>query len=123
MGIDIYARWRDQSETSIRDQAQAWHRFDAGAIGYLRESYHGAPYATRFLCSESFATGKARIPAAQLRARLPRAIALSEERLRNLYNASEAQVAAVKRSFGEFVELCEEKERAAGEPVEIIAWF
>ena len=28
---------------------------EAGGTGYLREAYHGTPYATRHLCAEAFA--------------------------------------------------------------------
>ena len=54
MGIDIYASWRGQSET---EQAAQITGFSAehGHVGYLREAYHGEPYATRVLLPEAFA--------------------------------------------------------------------
>ena len=44
----------------------------AGNVGYLREAYHGGPYATKILCREAFdaENGEAEIPAAVLRERL-----------------------------------------------------
>lgn len=44
----------------------------AGNTGYLRESYHGGPYATKILCREAFEAEncEAQIPAATLRERL-----------------------------------------------------
>ena len=46
MGIDIYARWNGQS--SAEQQAQyTGFSIEHGHVGYLREAYHGAPYATR----------------------------------------------------------------------------
>lgn len=61
MGIDIYLEWEGQTETP-----------KTGATGYLRESYHGGPYATRILLREAFEadTCRAEIPAAILRERL-----------------------------------------------------
>lgn len=61
MGIDIYLEWEGQTEPR-----------ETGATGYLRESYHGGPYATRILLREAFEadTCRAKIPAAILRERL-----------------------------------------------------
>lgn len=44
----------------------------AGDVGYLREAYHGGPYATKILVREAFDAEncKAEIPAAVLRERL-----------------------------------------------------
>lgn len=123
MGIDIYARWKNQSVEAKQAQTAAWFSTVAGDRGYLREAYHGEPYATRFLCAEAFATGEARISTAILRGRLPHAIALVEERERKLYGGNEANIEAVKKSYRDFVQLCEEKEQETGEPVQIIAWF
>ena len=53
MGIDIYMRWDGMTE---EDRDKQITGFDAtvGEVGYLREAYHGGPYATRYLVEEAF---------------------------------------------------------------------
>lgn len=91
----------------------------------MREAYHGEPYATRFLFAEAFDSenGMAQISAAQLRRNLDRALELVEERARKIYNATDEEVEADKKSFRDFVALCERKERETGEPVRIVASY
>jgi len=88
---------------------------------YLREPYHGEPYATRYLCAEAFHTGEAHIPAEILRERLPETLRLAEFRERTLYHSTDADIEAVKESYRKFVALCEAKEKETGESVLIIA--
>src|ERR1035437_2650811 len=64
MGIDIYAHWIGQTREAKAKQSEAWLSTGLGGAGYLREAYHGEPYATKFLCAEAFETGEARIRAA-----------------------------------------------------------
>ena len=47
-----------------------------GHVGYLREAYHGGPYATKVMFPESWESddGTARLPAQLLKERLPHAI-------------------------------------------------
>ena len=123
MGIDIYAHWRNQSEEARFEQSSAWLTVGAGGKGYLREAYHGEPYATRFLCAEAFETGEAPVPAAVLRERLPQTLILAQERDRKLYEASAEEIEETKQSYRDFVALCEEKEKETGEPVCIVASF
>jgi hypothetical protein len=124
MGIDIYARWREQTEDEIQAQYNAGFSAVQGKVGYLREAYHGEPYATRHLCAEAFAEGEgAVIPAATLRERLPETLRLAEERERTLYDGKEEDIRAVRQSFSDFVSLCERKERETGAPVRIIASY
>jgi hypothetical protein len=123
MGIDIYAHWRDQTDEAKAKQSEAWLSTGAGGKGYLREAYHGEPYATKYLCAEAFETGKARIKAAVLRERLPHALALVEERERKIYETSDEELEDVKQSYREFVTLCEEKEKETAEPVLVIASY
>ena len=70
------AEEKKKAEEEKKRQVRAWLSADEGHVGYLREAYHGEPYATRFLFPESFAseTREARIPAKTLRARLPEAL-------------------------------------------------
>ncbi len=122
MGIDIWARWKGQSKEEIQAQGIALFSVTAGGMGYLREAYHGKPYATRFFVAEVFESedGKAKIPAATLRERLPHTLELVEERERKIYKSDERTIEEVKQSFRDFVSLCERHEET-GEPVEIIA--
>lgn len=50
MGIDVYLEWDGMSKAE--NEAQCTGFATAGAVGYLREAYHGGPYATRFLFRE-----------------------------------------------------------------------
>jgi hypothetical protein len=71
MGIDIYLKWDGMTE---EDRQQQHTGFDTtvGRVGYLREAYHGGPYATKILCREAFEADnyEAQIPAETLRERL-----------------------------------------------------
>lgn len=125
MGIDIYAKWNGQTKEEKEAQVTGFSVVH-GHVGYLREAYHGEPYATRYLVREAFENkdAKAAIPAAVLRERLPETLALVEEREREVYKETDSrETAKVKRSFADFVELCETKERETGEPVTIIASY
>jgi len=53
MGIDIYMNWDGMTDDEKRAQ---YTGFDstAGNVGYLREAYHGEPYATHALVPEAF---------------------------------------------------------------------
>ncbi len=51
MGIDIYARWRGMTSAQADAQITCFS-VKAGQVGYLREAYHGEPYATRVLVPE-----------------------------------------------------------------------
>jgi hypothetical protein len=123
MGIDVFAQWRGQSKEERDSQMSAWLSPTAGSCGYLREAYHGTPYATRFLCAEAFAHGAANISAAILRERLPQTLRLVEERERKLYGSDEKEIEAVKQSYRDFVALCERMEQDTGEPMRIIASY
>jgi hypothetical protein len=125
MGIDIYAQWKGQTEEEKQAQLTGFSVVH-GHVGYLREAYHGEPYATRHLVPEAFdAKGhEAAIPAAMLRERLPKTLELVEERERELYGQPDlAEISKVKKSFSDFVALCERKEEETGEPVSIVASY
>lgn len=125
MGIDIYARWNSQTKEEIEAQHTGFS-VHHGRVGYLREAYHGEPYATRYLVAEAFVPPdcQAQIPAAVLKARLPETIKLVTERERQLYGETDrSEVQRVIASFIDFVQLCERKEQETGEPVTIIASY
>ena len=71
MGIDIYLKWDGQDEEEKQAQLTGFST-TAGGSGYLREAYHGGPYATHILVREAFEseTCEAEIPAAVMRERL-----------------------------------------------------
>jgi hypothetical protein len=89
------------------------------------KAYHGEPYATVFLCREAFEApeDRAEIPAALLRQRLPQALALTQERYETIYQWDQEGIEEVKKSFTDFVELVEQKERETGRPVMIVASY
>ncbi len=125
MGIDIYTRWEGQTEEEKRAQICGFD-ITVGGVGYLREAYHGEPYATRYLVREAFEgpTATAQIRASVLRERLPRTIELALEREREVYgNRKVTRDDPCIRSFIEFVELVEKKERETGKLVNIVASY
>jgi hypothetical protein len=74
MGIDVFLEWEGQDEERAKnkDDKPSWCSTTEGHVGYLREAYHGGPYATKMLAREAFEseTYRAEIPAAVLRERL-----------------------------------------------------
>jgi hypothetical protein len=56
MGIDVYAKWDGQTEDEKKAQITGFS-IVAGEVGYLREAYHGGPYATKVLFPECFTDG------------------------------------------------------------------
>jgi hypothetical protein len=125
MEIDIYARWDGQTAEEAAAQVTGYSVLE-GKVGYLREAYHGNPYATKYLLREAFMSddATARIPSSVMRRRLPGALALVEEREREVYNQTdEAEILLVQHSFKDFDDLCERKERETGAPVLIRASY
>lgn len=122
MGIDIYAKWDGMTEAEENAQVTGFSAVH-GHVGYLREAYHGEPYATPKLIREAFlGNHRVRISAAKLQERLPATLAVAEQRERELYGVTdEAEIAAVLQSYRDFVALCARKEKETGEPCLIIA--
>ena len=91
MGIDIYAQWSGMTEAEQAAQITGMSVVH-GHVGYLREAYHGEPYATRVLVPEAFdGHGKpVAIPAALLRKRLPATLAAADMRERTIYRETDA---------------------------------
>lgn len=71
MGIDIYLEWDGMEQEEKNAQATGFS-ITSGDVGYLREAYHGGPYATRILVREAFEADdcRAQIPAEIMRERL-----------------------------------------------------
>lgn len=72
MGIDIYLEWDGMTEDDKQRQFEQVLSLGGGGSGYLREAYHGEPYATHILVREAFESDecKAAIPAAVMRERM-----------------------------------------------------
>jgi len=126
MGIDVYLRWAGMTKKEERGQITG---FDAtkGDVGYLREAYHGEPYATQYLMKECFSRqskGEAYIKAETLRKRLPKTIKLAIQRQKQIYGVTKAnEKTEVVQSFVNFVKLAEMKEKETGLPCTVIASY
>ena len=95
-----------------------------GHVGYLREAYHGEPYATHVLVPESFETGRAEIAADTLWERLGDTLKAAEQREREIYGETDInEIGRVLKSYADFVELCARKEDETGVPCVIIASY
>lgn len=76
MGIDVYLLWDGQTEKE-RNAQYTGFSIVSGHVGYLREAYHGSPYATQILINEDWGgqpKGGFAIPNANLQQRLPAAV-------------------------------------------------
>ena len=121
MGIDIYAQWKSMTEADFEAQMTGFSTVH-GHVGYLREAYHGEPYATYVLMPEAFETGSALISAAALQERLPETLRVAEERQRVVYKETDAkQIDRMLQSYRDFVALCVRKEAEPGYPCLIVA--
>ena len=101
MGIDCYLEWKDK---------QGYH-FEAPY--YLRESYHGEPYATPVLFKEAFAVNdgneesyRCRVDSEELETRLPEALNLTAERHFKIY--SHEGLESLKQSLQDIVDFVQE---------------
>ena len=54
MGIDVYLKWDKMNDEDHKAQLGTGFQTDIGDTGYLREAYHGEPYATQMLVPEAF---------------------------------------------------------------------
>lgn len=123
MGIDIYAEWDGMTEADKAAQVTGFS-VEHGHAGYLREAYHGEPYATKVLVPEAFEESRVHIYADTLRDRLPATLIIAEQREREIYDVTDqAEIDRVLKSYSDFVELCARKEAETGEPCLIIASY
>jgi hypothetical protein len=122
MGIDIYARWPEQDAKALQAQIDAWASTYSGAIGYIREAYHGEPYPSHHLMPEAFDNDESvAIPVAILRERLPETLRLAAERERKLYQTADEEIDEAIDQYRQFVTLCENVEARTGKPPTIVA--
>src|SRR5579863_6649814 len=99
MGIDIYAEWDGMSEAEKAAQITGFS-VEHGHVGYLREAYHGEPYATKVLVPEAFEELRVPIYAETLRDRLPATLVVAEQREREIYGVTEqAEIDRVLKSI------------------------
>jgi hypothetical protein len=123
MGIDIYAKWRNQSEEEKEKQYTGFSVV-SGDVGYLREAYHGEPYATHIFVKEAFESEEAKISAKTLKERLPETLAAVVEREQLVYHEKNwYEIFLVMKSYVDFAELCEKQEKKTNEPCTIIASY
>ncbi len=124
MGIDIYAKWDRMSMQDAAAQMSGVFSTEHGYVGYLREAYHGEPYATKVLVPEAFEDGRAHIDAGKLQKRLPDALHVAETRERTVYGVTDDEdIERVLKSYRDFVALCTRKEEETGIPCLIVAAF
>jgi len=122
MGIDIYMKLSGQTQRRVGSSGA--FSVISGHTGYLREAYHGEPYATRYLVREAFEPPYAvAIPAKILRKRLARTITLAMKRQREVYKAKTSKKDPIVKSYIDFVELAEREEKETGKPVIIGASY
>lgn len=92
MGIDVYLNWHGMKEADKNAQYTGFS-IVSGNVGYLREAYHGGPYATRVLLPEGWdrevkldRDHTFAIEAKTLRERLPAAVMATIYRHHVLYD-------------------------------------
>ena len=119
MGIDIYLRWRGQTKEEEEAQYTGFS-VKHGHVGYLREAYHGGPYATKVLFPETWAdeNAEARIPNSLLRERVPKAIEAAVTRERTVYGVHDVtpETCDMAKSIQLFVELHGKLEEEGKDP-------
>jgi hypothetical protein len=121
MGIDIYAEWDGMTRAEKKAQFTGYS-IVAGNVGYLREAYHGDPYATEVLVPEAFEHRRVEISAETLQDRLPAVLIAAEARQRQVYGVTDpAKIEPVLQSYRDFVALCARKEAETGSPCIITA--
>jgi len=124
MGIDCYLINPDtnkvHAEETGQEEAMGFNPF-SGHAGYLREAYHGGPYATQVLLKEGWfedgerdEEGNFSLKASTLRERLPETLEAAIIRNRENYSGRDEKM--VLQSFKDFVDLAEELEKEKGKP-------
>ena len=124
MGIDCYLVNPETNQIHAeeigQEEAMGFNPF-SGHVGYLREAYHGGPYATKVLLPEAWIDEEERdeggaisIEASTLRHRLPKT--LEAAAIRNRENYANRDEDAVLKSFKDFVDLAEDLEKKNGKP-------
>jgi hypothetical protein len=127
MGIDVYLNWKKKTKKDKESQITGFST-RSGNVGYLREAYHGEPYATRVLMPEGFEDKDdpdgigVSIPNAVLVARLPATEAAVRERYKNIYQETGEDVDEAVKAYKDFVALHAEKESAGLDPTIYVSY-
>jgi hypothetical protein len=123
MGIDCYLIDPDSNKVYAEETGQTdrlGFNTLSGDAGYLREAYHGGPYATQVLLEEGWndgdmdGEGNFEISASILRKRLPQTLKDAAQRNKTNYDGDLEK--EVLKSFKDFVELAEKLEKERGKP-------
>lgn len=133
MGIDVYLTWPDMTPEDSQKQATGFSILH-GHVGYLREAYHGGPYASHLLFPEAWSENEDKLykecesnaefqgipyTADKLRSREASARAAALERYSD--NPELAQKAA--DSITAFCQLAEDHEKRTGEPCRVVVSY
>ena len=123
MGIDVYLKWKGMSENERKKQFTGFD-ITKGNVGYLREAYHGEPYATKVLISEDWDSQPDegfKIPNKTLVERLPEVIKAAIERGK-IYGEILTKSSPAVKSYIDFIELHGKLEAAGKKPTIIISY-
>jgi hypothetical protein len=113
MGIDVYLGWPGKTEDDQKAQYTGYSIVH-GHVGYLREGGGRSPSAIKVMFPAAWsANGEPVVePASGMRERLPTALAAVAQR----YADEPDIIHDAQKSFIDFVDLAEHKERETGEP-------
>ncbi len=123
MGIDIYVEWDKRTEEE-HDKQMTGFSIESGDVGYLREAYHGTPYATKYFVQEAFEYDNIKddddlavaISSDTLLQRVPLAVDIHIQRHKEIYKEDVAKEDKSARAFGEFAKLVQNLERQGKNP-------
>ena len=118
MGIDVYVEWDKRTEEE-HDRQITGFSIESGDAGYLREAYHGSPYATHYFVQEAFEDEEydgVAIPSDTLLQRVPLAVDIHIQRHKEIYKEDVKKEDKSARAFGEFAKLVQDLERQGKKP-------
>ena len=118
MGIDIYVEWDKRTEEDKEKQYTGFS-IESGDVGYLREAYHGSPYATKYFVQEAFEDEEydgVEISSDTLLQRVPLAVDIHIQRHKEIYKESVSKEDKSARAFGEFAKFVQELEKKGMKP-------
>lgn len=117
MGIDVYLKWDGMTEEDEENRITGFEVSKrAGASGYLREAYHGEPYATFILFPECFEGNREhKYNTNTLIHRSAQAIIAANKRGETIYKRKEGDP-EMEDAIKEFIKLHGKKEREGLNP-------
>jgi hypothetical protein len=124
MGIDVYLRWDGQTEAEKEAQITGYSIVH-GHVGYLREAYHGGPYATKTLMPEAWESDDengVRINASVFRQRLSAVKLIVVKRSAVIYGEELNDDSPEVQSYVKFIELAEAKENEGKNPRVLVSY-